>query len=49
LENLDNNVDINLALERVRSNIEISGKEGVGHHELKQHKPWIDGELKIVR
>jgi hypothetical protein len=44
LENLDDDMEINRALETMRENI-ISTKEGLGYYELKKRKPWLD---KIV-
>jgi hypothetical protein len=44
LENFDDNVDINRALENIRENIKISAKESLGHYELQQHKPLFDDE-----
>jgi hypothetical protein len=42
LENLDTEVDINMALETIRENIKISAKESLGYYELKKNKPWFD-------
>jgi hypothetical protein len=39
LENLDADVDDNIAWETVRENIRISAKESVGCYELKKQKP----------
>jgi hypothetical protein len=38
------------AWESIRENMKASATEGLGYHELKQHKPWSDEECsKIVR
>jgi hypothetical protein len=42
LEDLFTEVEINSALERIRENIKISGKESLSYFELKKHKPWFD-------
>jgi hypothetical protein len=42
LENLNDDVDINIAWETIKENINISAKENVGYYELKQHKPWFN-------
>jgi hypothetical protein len=39
LENLDAEVDINIAWETIRKNIKISAKESLDYYELKKHKP----------
>jgi hypothetical protein len=44
LENLDAEVEINSALEKVGENINISAKESLGYSELRKHKPWLDKE-----
>ena len=44
LENLSDSEDINRAWENVRENIRTPAKESLGLHELKQYKPWFDGE-----
>ena len=44
LENLNDSKDINRAWGNVKENIKTSAKESIGLHELKQHKPWFDGE-----
>jgi len=43
-ENLSARDDINTAWENIQENIKTSAKEGLGLHELKQHKPWFDEE-----
>jgi hypothetical protein len=49
LENLDDNGDINRALETIRENIRISAKESIGFCEEKSYKPWYDEEcLKLL-
>jgi CTP-dependent riboflavin kinase len=49
LENLDDNGDINRALETIKQNIKISAKYGSGLCESKSYKPWFDEEcLKSV-
>jgi hypothetical protein len=40
-ENLDYDVDINIAKETIRENIKISPKESLGSYELKQQKSWF--------
>jgi hypothetical protein len=41
--------DINRAWENIREHIKTSGKWNLGHHKLKQHKPWLDKEcLKLL-
>jgi hypothetical protein len=42
LEDLDDEVNINSALETIREIIKISAKESLGYFELKKHKPWFD-------
>jgi hypothetical protein len=42
LESLDDNMDINRALETIKVNIKISAEESVGHYEPKKKKPWFD-------
>jgi hypothetical protein len=42
LEDLDTEVEINSAWEKIRENIKISAKESVGYFELMKHKPWFD-------
>jgi hypothetical protein len=42
LEDLDAEVEINSAWEKIRENINISAKESLGHFELKKHKPWFN-------
>jgi hypothetical protein len=42
LDNLDDDVDINIALKTIRENIKISAKESLGYYELKKYKPWFD-------
>jgi hypothetical protein len=39
LEDLDAEVEINCAWERIWENIKISAKESLGYFELKKHKP----------
>jgi hypothetical protein len=41
-EDLDDEVDINIACEITRVNIKTSAKEGLGYYELKNHKSWFD-------
>jgi hypothetical protein len=49
LEILDDNGDINRALETIRENIRISAKESIGLCESKSYEPWFDeGCLKLV-
>jgi hypothetical protein len=33
-----------IGLLKILENIRISAKESLGHHELKQRKPWFDKE-----
>jgi hypothetical protein len=42
LEDLDAEVEINSAWEKIRENIKISTKESLGYCELKKHNPWFD-------
>jgi hypothetical protein len=42
LENADDEVDINSALEAITETINISAEESLGYYELKKHKPWFD-------
>jgi hypothetical protein len=42
LEDLDTEVEINIAWETIRENIKITAKESLGYFELKKHKPWFD-------
>jgi hypothetical protein len=44
LENLDDNVDINRAWENTKGKFKIPAKEGLGHYELTQNKPWFEEE-----
>jgi hypothetical protein len=44
LENLDTEVEINIAWKTVRDNIKISAKGSLGYYELKKHRPWFDEE-----
>jgi len=44
LENLNEDEDINRIWGNIKHNIQISGKESLGMHEWKQHKPWLDEE-----
>jgi hypothetical protein len=39
LEDLDTEVEINIAWETIRENIKTSAKESLGYFELKKHKP----------
>jgi hypothetical protein len=49
LENLRGDVDINLAWEAIRENINLSAKENLGYYELKQHEIWFNkGCLKLL-
>jgi hypothetical protein len=49
LENLDDNRDINRALETISENTRISAKESIGFCESKSYKSWFDEEcLKLV-
>jgi len=44
LEKLNDDEDVNRTWENIKENIQISAKEILGLHELKQNKPWFDGE-----
>jgi hypothetical protein len=44
LENLSDDKDIHRALENIKGNIKISGKQSLCLNELKHHKPWFDEE-----
>jgi len=44
LEKFDVDEDVNMAWENIKENIKTSAKEGLGRHELKQHKPLFDKE-----
>jgi hypothetical protein len=48
LEDLDTEVEINIAWETIRENINTSAKEGLGYFELKKHKPWFDERCSRV-
>ena len=45
LENLNDSEDLNRAGQNIQENIKTSAKESLGLYELKQHKPWFDGEF----
>ena len=42
--NLNDNKDINCALENIKEKIKTSAKDTVVLYELKQHTPWFDEE-----
>jgi hypothetical protein len=44
LENLSDDEKVNRAWESIKDNIKTSAKRSLGHHEMKQHKPWFDEE-----
>ena len=44
LENLNDGEDVNRTWENIKENIQISAKESLGLHKLKQNKPWFDEE-----
>jgi hypothetical protein len=44
LENVSYDEDINRAWGSIKENIETSAQDGLGPHEMKQHKPWFDEE-----
>ena len=44
MENVCDGKDINRAWGNIKENIKTSAKYILGLHELKQHKPWFDGE-----
>jgi hypothetical protein len=37
------------AWEIIRKNVKTSGTEILGYYDLKQHKPWFDGDSKTIR
>jgi hypothetical protein len=41
-EDLDIEVEINSAWEKILENIKISTEESLGYYELRKHKPWFD-------
>jgi hypothetical protein len=45
LENLEDDMDINIAWKTIRESIKISAKETLGYYELKKHKSWFDEGL----
>jgi len=47
LENVCDGKDKNRALENIEKNIKTSAKNTLSLHELKQHKPWFDGEYLV--
>jgi hypothetical protein len=42
LENLDTEVDINVAWETITEDMKISAKDSLDFCELMKHKPWFD-------
>jgi len=44
LGNLNDDEDVNRTWENIKETIQISAKESLGLHELKQNKPWFDEE-----
>jgi hypothetical protein len=49
LENFDDNIGMNRALENIRENIKTSAKESLGHYKLQLHKPWfVDECSKLI-
>jgi len=44
LENVNDDEDVNRISENIKDNIQSSGEESLGLHELKQNKPWFDEE-----
>ena len=44
LENLSGGENINGAWENIKENIKTSAKKSLVLHELKLHKPWLEGE-----
>jgi uncharacterized FlaG/YvyC family protein len=49
LENLEDNGDINRALDNIRENIKISVQDSLGYCQLKDPEQWFDEEiLKLV-
>jgi len=49
LENLHDSEDRNRAWENIKENIKISAEESLCLCELKQHKPWFDDKVRVVR
>jgi len=43
-ENLNDDEDVKRTWENIKENIQTSGKDSLGLHELKQNKPWFDEE-----
>jgi hypothetical protein len=49
LEDLEAEVETNIAWETIRENIKISAKESLSYFELKKHKPWFaEGCSKLL-
>jgi len=44
LEKLNDDEDVIRTWENIKENIQTSAKDILGLHELKQNKPWFDGE-----
>jgi hypothetical protein len=42
-------VDISRAWESIRESLRALTTESLGYYVLKQHKPWFDEVLKIIR
>jgi hypothetical protein len=42
LEDLEGEVDINVALESIRDTIKIKTKDNLGYYDLKKHKTWFN-------
>jgi hypothetical protein len=47
LEDLDAEVDISIALERIRENLKLLAKESLGYCKLKKQRPWLQDQGKI--
>ena len=44
MENLNDSKGINRSLENIKDSITTSAKQSLDLYELRQHKPWFDGE-----
>jgi hypothetical protein len=44
LENISDSEGINRVWKNIKENIRTPGKQSLGLHELKHHKPWTDDE-----
>jgi hypothetical protein len=48
LENVSEDEDIYRAWDNIKENIKTSATEGLGIHEMKQHKPWFDDKCLVI-